>query len=161
MCIRDSVIVMESQRVAGLRPYHLTRDFRITDNIMPLSKFELQCGAHAVSTVFKFHVEGSAGDGPATGGVYLRPVRADVITAPAEYKSKTKTKAESQDEAADNCEDLGKDKPQSDLESDDEYAVYANDDDQVFFDESGNSPNSSLGTWSIALPVSVIIFAQL
>ena len=70
-------------------------------------------------------------------------MRAEVITAPAEYKSKTKIKAESQDEAADSCEDLGKDKPQSDLESDDDYAVYADDEDQVSFDESGNSPNSS------------------
>ena len=65
-------------------PYHLTKEYRLTDNIMPLSKFELQFTAHTVSNVFKFYVEGSGGDGPATGGVYLRLVQVEVITTPLE-----------------------------------------------------------------------------
>ena len=53
------VIDIECQRVPGTRPYQVRKDYRLTDNIMPLSKFELQFTAHTVSNVFKFYVEGS------------------------------------------------------------------------------------------------------
>ena len=38
---------------------------------------------------------------------------------------------------------MGEDNPQSDLENEENDAVYADDEDQVSFDESGNSPDSS------------------
>ena len=75
------VIDMESHRVHGHYPYHLTGDFRLTENMMPLCEFQLKFVNDDLHAVFEFHVEGKAGEDDHQG-FYLRPARLVVITTP-------------------------------------------------------------------------------
>ncbi len=130
------VIDLESHRVQGEHPYHLSGDFSITDSMMPLSTFERKCSHDEVHTVYEFDVKGS-GPMPAPGGcsskgTLLKIVGFRVITTPVPARCRS---AEADD---DSCEDLGLEHQQSDLEED----VPAVDTDEASFDESGKTTAS-------------------
>jgi hypothetical protein len=136
------VLDLEGCRVpGGPCPYHIKGDYKITDSMTPLGKFELLFTDDAVRTVYAFQVEGSGplaatGAMAATGagGVFLRPVKAMVITTPASCRQK---KGE---EAEDSCEDLGF----AQLEvSDIDEGDAAVDTDAESSEESGNTTGSA------------------
>ena len=129
------VICMEAHRVPGKHPYHITNNFSIVENMMPLSKFELQFSSDVVHNVFEFQVEGKGGD---CGGVCLRPALVVVLERPFKTSSTRKREARDEDEAEDSCEDLG-DELESDLERDEPVV----DTDVASFDESGLSGDST------------------
>jgi hypothetical protein len=90
----------------------------------------------AVDVVYAFDVEGSAGPMPATGGIFLGPVRGEIVTTPAKPAKGKDAAADC--EAEDSCEELGHPHLPSDLEDE----VQAVDTDQASLDESGNTTES-------------------
>ena len=124
----------------GPSPYYIKGDYQITDSMTPLAKFELLFTDDAVRTVYAFKVEGS-GPLPAmviagAGGVFLRPVRARVLTTPSSFGQKKGEEVEVDDP----CEHYGVTQLEaSDLDEDDP----AVDTDAESLDESGTSSGSA------------------
>ena len=96
---------LEGCRVqGGPWPYHIKSDYKITDSMTPLGKYELLFTDDAVRAVYAFQVEGSgplaatgamaatatggAMAATATGGVFLKPLKAMVITTPTSFRQK-------------------------------------------------------------------------
>ena len=152
------VIDMETHRQpqTAAYPYRLTGDFKITDNMMPLTSFETKLEGYVVAAVYEFTIACDAivtGEiaapatggiaAPATGCILIKPVVTKPVTTSVKAARKNDLAAAKKNaEAHDSCEEFGDLFAQSDI-GDDAPAV---DTDHASLDDSGNTTGSAQST---------------
>ena len=152
------VIDMESHRQpqTAAYPYRLTGDFKITDNMMPLTSFETKLEGYVVAAVYEFTIACDAivtGEiaapatggiaAPATGCILIKPVVTKPVTTSVKAARENDLAAAKKNaEAHDSCEEFGDLFAQSDI-GDDAPAV---DTDHASLDDSGNTTGSAQST---------------